>query len=59
MWDEKSMRAALEKSGFVKVRRCRFNDSEDEHFRLVEKLDRFHDASVGIDECAMEARKLV
>lgn len=59
MWDEKSMRAALEKSGFIKVRRCRFNDSVDDNFKLVEERDRFHDALAGIDECAMEAWKPV
>jgi len=57
MWDEKSMRAALEKSGFVNVRRCQFNDCKDENFNLVEEVGRFHDAPAGIDECAMEAQK--
>lgn len=57
MWDENSMRAALEKSGFVNVRRCQFNDSKNESFRLVEEVGRFHDAGAAIDECAMEAQK--
>ena len=57
MWDEKSLRAALERVGFVKVRRCEFNDSADDKFRLVEEYGRFHDAMADIDECAMEAQK--
>jgi SAM-dependent methyltransferase len=57
MWDERSMTAALEKVGFIGIRRCRFNDSYDEAFRLVEDADRFYDGSVGSEECAMEAIK--
>jgi SAM-dependent methyltransferase len=57
MWDEKSMTAALTKSGFVDVRRCRFNDSQDAAFLAVEDFGRFHDDSIQLDECAMEARK--
>jgi SAM-dependent methyltransferase len=57
MWDERSMQSALEKSGFIDVRRCRFNDSGDKSFLLVEDRGRFRDAQSGIDECAMEAWK--
>jgi SAM-dependent methyltransferase len=59
MWDEKSITAALEKAGFVDVRRCQFNDSTDDAFRLVEDFDRFFDRSAQLAECAMEARKPV
>jgi SAM-dependent methyltransferase len=57
MWDERSMTAALEKVGFIGVRRCRFNDSKDEAFRLVEDASRFYDDSADVEECAMEAIK--
>ncbi len=57
MWDENSMTAALEKVGFIGVRRCRFNDGQDEAFRLVEDARRFYDDSADLEECAMEAIK--
>lgn len=57
MWDEKSMAGALEKVGFVDIRRCRFNDCRDRNFCLVEEFDRFNDQLENIEECAIEARK--
>jgi len=57
MWDEPSMAAALRSTGFTNVRRCKFNDSSDKMFQLVEDHTRFRDESYGIDECAMEALK--
>jgi len=57
MWDEISLAAALDKTGFVAIRRCRFGDCRDEKFRLVEDAGRFYDAEDGVEECAMEAMK--
>jgi len=57
MWDERSMAAALIEVGFINVRRCQFNDSEDEAFHLIEEPGRFYDKQAGIEECAMEAIK--
>jgi SAM-dependent methyltransferase len=57
MWDERSLRAALEQVGFVHVRRCQFNDSADQAFRAVEDRVRFRDEHHAIDECAMEAER--
>lgn len=57
MWDEKSMAAALKKTGFIEVRRCKLNDSEDKNFQLVEDPGRFYDHNQAFEECAMEARK--
>lgn len=57
MWDEPSMTAALGKAGFADIRRCQFNDSEHDAFRLVEDPGRFVDRTFGLAECAMEARK--
>lgn len=51
MWDHKSLALELEKAGFKKVRGCKFNDSEDESFKLVESEDRF------INAVAIECRK--
>jgi predicted SAM-dependent methyltransferase len=59
MWDEKSLTAALHQVGFINIRRCKFNDSEDETFQLVEDAGRFHDDIGNLDECAMESRKPV
>jgi hypothetical protein len=56
MWDETSMTAALKNVGFVGIRRCHFNDCQDEAFLSVEDADRFYDES--LEECAMEAIKL-
>jgi SAM-dependent methyltransferase len=57
MWDEPSLRESLRRAGFTDIRRCKFNDSADAAFRLVEDRARFHDTSIDVEECAMEARK--
>jgi predicted SAM-dependent methyltransferase len=57
LWDERSLTAALHEVGFINIRRCKFNDTEDEAFQLVEDAGRFHDDAANFDECAMEARK--
>jgi SAM-dependent methyltransferase len=57
MWDQQSLAAALEKTGFDSIRRCRFGDCDDEAFRSVENPDRFYDSNAGIEECAMQATK--
>jgi SAM-dependent methyltransferase len=57
MWDEKSLAAALHKTGFAGIRRCRIGDCEDAAFRQVEELGRFYDSHIGVEECAMEAVK--
>lgn len=44
MWDGISLASELEKAGFRYVRICRFNDSEDEMFRYVEDVWRFHNS---------------
>lgn len=44
MWDHHSMEAELRHAGFSKIRRCRFNDSADHMFTLVEDASRFEDA---------------
>jgi predicted SAM-dependent methyltransferase len=51
MWDEFSLRKALQDRGFDRVRKCAFDDCEDPMFRLVEDPRRFERA------VAMEARK--
>jgi predicted SAM-dependent methyltransferase len=51
MWDAISLENALTKHGFVKVRRCHFNDCEDPMFSLVEDAGRF------VRSVAMEARR--
>jgi hypothetical protein len=51
MWDQNSMRQALEDHHFRHIRRCSFGDCEDPMFSFVEARDRFQNA------VAMEARK--
>jgi len=55
MWDEASLGAALQRAGFVAIRRCTFGDSHDAQFAMVEQQDRFVDGD--IVELAMECRK--
>ena len=57
MWDERSMRQALQTAGFVNIRRCRIGDAADPDFATVESADRFHDMSWDIVELAIEARR--
>jgi predicted SAM-dependent methyltransferase len=57
MWDQNSIANALQKTGFIHIRRCRFGDCTDEAFRSVEEVSRFHDGAEGLEECAMEAIK--
>jgi hypothetical protein len=57
MWDESSLAAALDKTGFVNIRRCSFGDCTDGNFRLVEDAGRFYDANDGVEECGKEAMK--
>jgi hypothetical protein len=56
MWDERSLVRTLREAGFVDIRRCAFNDSEDPVFREVEDPDRFVDRTLGIEELAVECR---
>lgn len=41
MWDQYSLGAELKAAGFTSVRNCKFNDSADKHFQLVEDEGRF------------------
>ncbi|MEM6803266.1 MAG: methyltransferase domain-containing protein [Bacteroidota bacterium] len=45
MWDHTSLALELEKVGFKDIRKCEFNDSKDEMFKLVEDKDRFVNAA--------------
>lgn len=44
MWDYKSLEFELKKAGFLNIRQCRYGDSEDPFFNLVEEEERFFDA---------------
>ena len=57
MWDFSSLKAALERAGFVSVRRCQLGDSGDPMFSLVEDPNRFHDGNEDISELAIQATK--
>ncbi len=45
MWDYKSLAFELKKAGFQNIRECRFGDSEDPLFSLVEEESRFFEAA--------------
>ena len=51
MWDSKSLSEELKKVGFIEIRDCKFNDSDDEMFKYVEDMSRFQNA------VAIECRK--
>ncbi len=44
MWDFKSMKFELDKAGFKSIRECKFGDSVDPHFSLVEEESRSYNA---------------
>ncbi|MEM1137580.1 MAG: methyltransferase domain-containing protein [Bacteroidota bacterium] len=44
MWDSKSLMNELTKAGFKDVRECKFNDSNENMFKLVEEKGRFKNA---------------
>lgn len=51
MWDNLSLADELSNAGFSMIRRCQFNDCEDQMFKLVENRERF------IHAVALECRK--
>ena len=51
MWDHKSLAEELKNAGFTQIRKCRYNDSEDDMFKYVEDESRFKNA------VAIECRK--
>jgi len=51
MWDHLSLTNLLREVGFIKIRNCKFNDSEDDMFKFVEEEKRF------INAVAIEAIK--
>ena len=57
MWDEMSITKELKRQGFTFIRRCYFGDLGISMFDSVEEPSRFYDADLGIQECAIEARK--
>lgn len=57
MWDEMSITKELKRQGFTFIRRCYFGNSGISMFNSVEEPSRFYDADLGIQECAIEARK--
>lgn len=44
MWDRKSLAKELRNAGFIDIRECNFNDSEDPMFKHVEDPSRFEQA---------------
>ena len=55
MWDYPAMRDAMEKAGFVDVRRCDLGDADDPMFADVERADRYN--TRGIPEVGVQGRK--
>ena len=44
LWDYESTKKVLENAGFRNIRKCKFNDSKDKLFALVENPQRFNGA---------------
>lgn len=44
MWDKYALQSELEKTGFIKVRKCLYNDCADKMFQYVEDESRFINA---------------
>lgn len=44
MWDEISLSNELKRAGFKNIRRCNFNDSQEQMFQYVENEGRFRNA---------------
>lgn len=51
MWDHLGLAEELRQAGFTDIRKCTFNDSQDEMFKFVEDRGRFYSAA------AIECRK--
>lgn len=51
MWDYLSMQEELKNAGFNSIRKCKFNDADDSHFKFVEREGRF------INALAIECKK--
>jgi hypothetical protein len=48
MWDYKGLEAELTSVGFRSIRKAEYGDSEDEHFRRVENIERWN-TGIGIE----------
>lgn len=44
MWDKYSLQKELKAVGFSNIRLCKFNDSTDKHFTIVEEESRYYNA---------------
>jgi predicted SAM-dependent methyltransferase len=59
IYDEKTLRSALELAGFSDVRRCDLNRSSHEVFQNLENEDRIPKGFVDLESVTLEATKIV
>ena len=57
MYDYRSMTKELELTGFKKIQKCNFNDSQIRVFEEVEEKDRFIDSSNGMEQVCLQCTK--
>jgi predicted SAM-dependent methyltransferase len=57
IYDERTLRAALESCGFCETTRHRLNDSADENLRDLENAQRMPDGFLALETMTLEARK--
>jgi predicted SAM-dependent methyltransferase len=59
IYDEKTLRASLEKAGFTNITRCKLNQSEEEVFRNLENESRLPAGFLQIETLTLEGKKLI
>jgi predicted SAM-dependent methyltransferase len=59
IYDEKTLRASLEKAGFTNITRCDLNQSEEAAFRNLENETRLPEGFLKLETLTLEAKKLV
>lgn len=57
IYDEKVLRASLEKLGFTNITRCELNDSASEELRNLENESRMPDGFLGLESMVLEGTK--
>jgi len=58
IYDEKTLRASLERAGFTKIIRCELNESENEAFRNLEKEEKMPKGFLKLESFTLEGTKV-
>lgn len=57
IYDEKTLRSLLERTGFTKITRCELNESESEPLRNLENMKRMPEGFLQLESLTLEATK--